>query len=576
MKLILKYLWKYKLALLLNFISVLSFILIELGVPVMLANIIDFGITPKDPAAVRQYGIYMGIIIVVGFIGQVALAYFASRISSDITRDIRDDLFEKTRSFSTSEVNQIGVSSLMTRTNNDAYQLLLFATTLLRTGMIAPMMLLGSIFLLMRTSPSLSIILFIAFMILIMIVIWIAIVTGKLSKKQQKNLDRINGIMRESLSGLRVIRAFNREDFQQGRFEEVNDAYTKVSKKLFYIMNAANPAFGWLLYVVVLGIVWFGSHQVNAGAIQVGQLTSFIDYVFHALFSLLMFTVIFVMYPRAAVSAARINEVLQMKPSIDENPNGVQTTEEKGVVAFENVTFAYSDNSESPVLRNISFTANPGETVAFIGSTGSGKSTLIQLIPRFFDVTKGRILVDGVDVRDYNAEALRAKIGFIPQKATLFSGTIRENLAFGKPNATMEEIEHAASIAQATEFISKIDEGYEYVLAEGGTNLSGGQKQRLSIARALVPQPDVYIFDDSFSALDYKTDAVLRGELKKHLGGATMLIVAQRVGTIIDADKIIVLNEGEIVASGTHRELLETSDLYYEIAASQLSKEELV
>lgn len=566
---------KYKKLLILNFLSVFSFILIELGMPAMLGKIIDDGINMQNAAVVRQYGFIMLGILVIGFVGQVCLAFFASRISSNIVRDIREEVFAKTRTFSTKELNDLGISSMITRTNNDAFQLMLFSQMLLRTGFIAPLMFLGSLFLLVRTSPSLSFVLLVAFAFLIGMVMWMAISTKKLSKVQQKNLDGINRIMRESLTGLRVIRAFIREKFQQERFQVVNDAYTKISKKIFYIMNAASPAFGFLLYGVVLAIVWLGSNYIVQGRIQIGQLTSYIDYVFHVLFSLMMFTVLFVTYPRAAVSAARIQEVLDTVASIDEAGKGITTSETQGFVAFEDVSFAFSDNSESPVLRNISFTAKPGQTVAFIGSTGSGKSTLIQLIPRFYDVTRGRVVIDGVDVRDYTAEALRGKIGFIPQKATLFSGTIAENLRFGAPNATDEELMHAADIAQATEFINSKEEGLDYVLAEGGTNLSGGQKQRLSIARALVTKPAIYIFDDSFSALDYKTDATLRGELKKYTTQSTVLIVAQRVGTIIDADKIIVLNEGEVVAVGTHKELLQSSDLYYDIAASQLSKEEL-
>ena len=528
MKLILKHMFKYKKLLILNFISVFSFILIELGIPAMLGKIIDDGIGAGNAAIVKKYGMIMVAIMIIGFIGQICLAFFASRIASNIVRDIRESVFEKTRTFSTKELNDIGVSSMITRTNNDAFQLMQFSQMLLRTGFIAPMMFMGSLFLLVRTSPTLSLVLLGAFTLLIGMVVWMAFSTKKLSKQQQKNLDGINRIMRESLTGLRVIRAFIREKFQQGRFKKVNDTYTKISKKIFYIMNAANPAFGFLLYGVVLTIVWLGSNYVVGGTLQIGQLTSYIDYVFHVLFSLMMFTVLFVIYPRAAVSAARIQEVLDTVPSIDEEGKGIVTTDTQGYISFEDVSFAFSDNSESPVLRNISFTAEPGQTVAFIGSTGSGKSTLIQLLPRFFDVSRGRILVDGVDVRDYDAKALRGKIGFIPQKATLFSGTIAENLRFGAQDATDEELMAAADIAQATEFINSKEEGLDYVLAEGGTNLSGGQKQRLSIARALVTKPAIYIFDDSFSALDYKTDATLRGELKKNTTDATVLMMQIR------------------------------------------------
>ena len=426
-----------------------------------------------------------------------------------------------------------------------------------------------------RTSPSLSWFVLGALPLLLVAVVVIAKFSEPLSTKQQKNLDRINGILRENLSGLRVIRAFVNEKFEESRFNKVNTAYAESSKSLFRLMAVAQPGFTFLFNIVMVLIIWFGTKQIDGGTLQIGDLIAFIEYIFHALFSFMLFASVFMMYPRAAVSAKRIQEALDAESQIKDPENPVTETDTHGYVTFENVTFAYPGHAESPVIRNVSFTAKPGETVAFIGSTGSGKSTLIQLIPRFYDVSEGRVLVDGVDVRDMSMAALRQKIGYIPQKALLFSGTIAENLRYGKEDATVAEMERAVDIAQASDFIAELPEGFDAHLSEGGTNFSGGQKQRLSIARAVIREPEIYIFDDSFSALDYQTDAKLRARLKQETTQSTVLIVAQRVGTIMHADKIIVLNEGDVIGMGTHEELLATCPVYYDIAASQLSEEEL-
>lgn len=566
---------RYKKYLLLNFICVFGFILIELGLPTILARMIDVGIRNNDFGYVKQQGILMVVITVVGIIMNILLGYFGSRITTNIVADIRDDLFKKIQSYSHQEYETLGVASLITRTTNDAYQIMLFLQNILRIGFMTPMMFVVSIYMVMRTSVSLSYYVIGALPFLLLSVVAIAKFSEPLSKKQQKNLDKINSILRENLSGLRVIRAFVNEKFEEKRFAKVNDNYTKSSKSLFRLMAVAQPGFYFLFNIVMVLIIWSGAVQIDAGSLQVGDLIAFIEYIFHALFSFMLFASVFMMYPRAAVSAGRIQEALDASPSIKEDPNGVSETKTKGYIEFKNVTFAYPGHSQEPVIRNVSFTASPGETVAFIGSTGSGKSTLIQLIPRFYDVSDGEILIDGVDVRDYRLSKLRDKIGFIPQKALLFTGTIADNLRYGKEDATQEEMERAAEIAQATDFISKKTDGYDELLSEGGANFSGGQKQRLAIARAIIRRPEIYIFDDSFSALDYQTDAKLRARLKKETTESTVLIVAQRVGTIMHADKIIVLNEGEVVGIGTHRELLENCPIYYDIAASQLSKEEL-
>lgn len=569
------YTMRYKKYLLLNFICVFGFILIELGLPTILARMIDVGIRNNDFGYVKQQGILMVVITVVGIIMNILLGYFGSRITTNIVADIRDDLFKKIQSYSHQEYETLGVASLITRTTNDAYQIMLFLQNILRIGFMTPMMFVVSLYMVMRTSVSLSYYVIGALPFLLLSVVAIAKFSEPLSKKQQKNLDKINSILRENLSGLRVIRAFVNEKFEEKRFAKVNDNYTKSSKSLFRLMAVAQPGFYFLFNIVMVLIIWSGAVQIDAGSLQVGDLIAFIEYIFHALFSFMLFASVFMMYPRAAVSAGRIQEALDASPSIKEDPNGVSETKTKGYIEFKNVTFAYPGHSQEPVIRNVSFTASPGETVAFIGSTGSGKSTLIQLIPRFYDVSDGEILIDGVDVRDYRLSKLRDKIGFIPQKALLFTGTIADNLRYGKEDATQEEMERAAEIAQATDFISKKTDGYDELLSEGGANFSGGQKQRLAIARAIIRRPEIYIFDDSFSALDYQTDAKLRARLKKEMTESTVLIVAQRVGTIMHADKIIVLNEGEVVGIGTHRELLENCPIYYDIAASQLSKEEL-
>ena len=552
-----RYTMRYKKLLFADFICVFGFILIELGLPTILARMIDKGIIPRDMDYIYQQGIWMVVITIIGVAMNILLGYFGARITTNIVRDIRDDLFEKIQTFSHSEYESIGVSSLITRTTNDAYQIMLFMGNILRLGFMTPVMFIASLYMVMRTSPSLGMYVLGALPFLLLAVVGIARLSEPLSKKQQKNLDGINGILRENLSGLRVIRAFVNEKFEESR-----------------LMAAAQPGFFFLFNIVMVLIIWSGTVQISHGDLEVGNLIAFIEYIFHALFSFMLFASVFMMYPRAAVSASRIQEALDMEPAIREE-EGVTETATKGYLEFKNVTFAYPGHAESPVIRNVSFKASPGETVAFIGSTGSGKSTLIQLIPRFYDVSEGEILIDGVNVKDYQLSALRNKIGYIPQKALLFTGTIADNLRYGKEDATLEEMERAIDIAQATEFVSQKPQGYDEPLSEGGTNFSGGQKQRLAIARAIIRNPEIYIFDDSFSALDYQTDANLRARLKKETTESTVLIVAQRVGTIMHADRIVVLNEGDVVGIGTHRELLETCPIYYDIAASQLSEEEL-
>ncbi|SFR61003.1 ATP-binding cassette, subfamily B, multidrug efflux pump [Streptococcus equinus] len=574
MKLIWTYLKRYPKWLVLDVIGALTFVVVNLGLPTALARMIDQGVTVGNKDKVYFWALVMLVVIILGMVGRVILAYAAGKITTNMIKDMRNDMYDKLQQYSHQEYEQIGVSSLVTRMTSDAFILMQFAEQTLRMGVITPLMMISSVVMILVTSPSLAWIVAVAIPFLVMVVYYVATRTRPLSEKQQSTLDKINQYVRENLTGLRVIRAFAREDFQEKRFGSKNDEYKDLSSRLFILTGLTEPLFVLIIISMIVAIVWFALNPLAHGELQIGNLVAFIEYSFHALFSFLLFANFFTMYPRMVVSSERISEVMAMPISIDPNEDGVTETATKGYLEFDKVTFAYPGETESPVLKDISFKAKPGETIAFIGSTGSGKSSLVNLIPRFYDVTLGKILVDGVDVREYQLKALRQKIGFIPQKALLFTGTIEENLKYGKSDATSEELQAAADIAQAKEFIESRDDRYQTHLAEGGSNLSGGQKQRLSIARAVVKKPDIYIFDDSFSALDYKTDAQLRARLKEVTQEATVLIVAQRVGTIMDADQIIVLDKGEIVGRGTHDELMQSNDIYREIANSQLNKAE--
>ncbi|NLQ55924.1 ABC transporter ATP-binding protein [Streptococcus mutans] len=569
------YLKKYPKWLLLDILGALLFVVVNLGLPTALARMIDQGITPADKQALYFWAFIMFIIVLSGIVGRITLAYASGRLTTTMIRDMRNDMYDKLQEYSHHEYKKIGVSSLVTRMTSDAFVLMQFAEMSLRMGIVTPLMMVSSVIMVLVTSPSLAWIVVFAIPFLILVIYYVAAKTRPLSEKQQNTLDKINQYVRENLTGLRVIRAFARENFQEERFDLKNRSYEKTSNRLFKLTGLTEALFVQIIIIMIVAIVWFSLDPLKQGTIKIGDLVAFIEYSFHALFSFLIFANIFTMYPRMAVSSKRIQEVMAMPISIDPNINGIKETKSKGYLEFDNVTFAYPGETESPVLHDISFKAKPGETIAFIGSTGSGKSSLVNLIPRFYDVTLGRILVDGVDVRDYNLKALRQKIGFIPQKALLFTGTIGENLKYGKKDASLAELHSAADIAQAKEFIESRAEKFDTHLAEGGSNLSGGQKQRLSIARAVVKKPDIYIFDDSFSALDYKTDSLLRQRLKEVTGNSTVLIVAQRVGTIMNADQIIVLDEGEIVGRGSHDELMKSNAIYREIANSQLNQQSL-
>lgn len=546
-----------------------------LGMPSMLAQMIDKAIVVNQMANAWPYVWGMAIFTVLGFISRVIRMYMTSRVVNNMTMEIRNDIYLKMLMLSHHEFQEFGVPSLTNRITTDAFVILQFTEMLLKQGMMGPVMMVFAVFMILSIAPHLGIRVLPAVFVIVIAVMITAKVTHSISQRQQGFLDKLNRILRESITGMRVIRAFNQEDFQNSRFLDVNQDYRQITGNLFKVLAAAPSIFSFVLNLSIAIIIYLGAQMIEVGDLQVGTLAAFIEYIFHGLFSLLIFANIFMMYPRASVSAGRLREV-QETPITVKNPDQPRRNESlQGTLEFRNVDFIYPD-ADQPVLRNISFTSKPGQTTAFIGSTGSGKSTIIKLIPRFYDVSRGQILVDGIDIRDYDLDDLRSMIGFTPQKALLFKGKISDNLRYGKQDADLDELIHASLISQAHEFVSEMDQGYDSDLTEKASNLSGGQKQRLSIARSIVADRQIYIFDDSFSALDYQTDAKLRASLKEETQNATTLIVAQRVGTIMHADQIIVLDQGRIEAIGTHRDLLKTSPIYYQIASSQLSEEELL
>lgn len=573
MKLILHYLKRYKKLFIINVISVFGFALVELGIPTIIADMIDVGVMNADTDYIIRMGFVVLLISLIGVSMTILLGYCCAKISTAITRDIRNDIFDYAQRFTAYEFNRFGISSMITRTNNDAFQIQMFVNVLLRTALMTPIMFVASIIMTARASLPLSGIIVATIPLIIIGVFVVAKISKPISENQQASLDSLNRISRENLSGIRVIRAFDNDAYEQRRFDDTNGKFTDYSKKLFKLMMMTSPIFFLLMNVAGLCIYWVAALLIQGGDLPLGQLVAFMDYLFHAMFSIMLFCTVFMMYPRAEVSAKRIEAVFDTVPLVHNDGKRKEGSQE-GTISFEHVTFVYPDGEE-PVLKDVSFTAKKGETIAFIGSTGSGKSTLVNLIPRFYDVSEGSIRIDGVDIRDYDLFELRSRLGVIPQKAFLFNGTIADNIRFGKPDATIEEVIQAAKTAQAYDFIMEKEHGFEEEITEGATNVSGGQKQRLSIARALVRKPDIYVFDDSFSALDFKTDATLRKELKKETGDAIVMVVAQRISSIMEADRIVVLNEGNVIGTGTHRELLKNCEIYKEIALSQLSEEEL-
>lgn len=505
----------------------------------------------------------------------VAVTFLSSRVAAYMGRNLRNQVYRKVISFSGAELNQFSTASLITRSTNDIQQIQMLATMIFRIVLYAPILGIGGVIKVFQTDVSMTWILALAVILIMLVVAVLFRVAMPRFTLLQKLIDKLNLVTRETLTGIMVIRAFSTEKHEEERFEQANRELTKTNLFVNRVMTFMMPTMMLIMNGITVLIVYNGAYAVDSGSMQVGNMMAFIQYAMQIIMSFLMITMMSIMIPRAGVSAKRINEVLETELSID-SPKAPERPdrEVKGLVEFDHVSFAYP-GAEEKVLSDITFTAEKGQTVAFIGSTGSGKSTLVNLIPRLFDVTEGAVRVDGVDVREMDLKDLRARIGFVPQKGVLFSGTIDSNIRYGKPDASEEEVRRAARIAQAWDFISEKTEGVSAPIAQGGTNVSGGQKQRLAIARAVAKEPEIYVFDDSFSALDYRTDVVLRRALKKETKDATTLIVAQRISTILHADRIIVLDDGCMVGQGTHQELMKTCDVYRQIAMSQLSEEEL-
>ncbi|HEX6799365.1 MAG TPA: ABC transporter ATP-binding protein [Ktedonobacterales bacterium] len=600
-----------------GFVLVLVFLqsLANLYLPTLMADIVDTGIVQGDTNYILRTGGVMLLITLGGTLCAIVSAYFAARTAVGFGRDVRAKLFGHVEGFSLHEFDTFGTASMITRTTNDTNQVQQVLVIMLTMMVSAPMMAIGGIIMALRQDVGLTWVLAAAIPVLVIAILLIFTRAIPLFRTMQLKLDKLNLILDEGLTGVRVIRAFDRDAYEQRRFEQANHDLTDTAITVNRIVAVLWPLMMLVLNVTTVAIVWFGSLRVDAGQMQVGSMIAFLQYAMQILFAFLMLSMMFIMLPRAAASATRINEVLDTPPSITDEPaapaapatangshkrnrNGATAEMDgmrpldvaadgatngngngahpvaPGTVAFEDVTFSYP-GAEEPALSHLSFEAHPGQVTAIIGGTGAGKSTLVNLIPRFYDVQGGRVLVDGQDVRSLPQAELRAKIGYVPQTAVLFSGSVAENIRYGDEHATDEQVRQATEIAQASEFIGEMSEGYNSTLAQGGTNVSGGQKQRLSIARALARRPEIYIFDDSFSALDYKTDSHLRAALKRETTGAAVLIVAQRVATVMDADQILVLDEGRLVGRGTHRELMESSPVYREIVFSQLSAEEV-
>ncbi|HOO31514.1 MAG TPA: ABC transporter ATP-binding protein [Thermotogota bacterium] len=520
-------------------------------------------------------GFRMVLVTLLSTLCTVLVAFIASKIAAASARTLRRDVFRKVENFSNTEFAQFSTASLITRTTNDITQIQLVVVMIIRMVFYAPIIGVGGVIKALEKSVSMSWIIALAVIVILGLVGIVFTIALPKFKKIQKLIDRLNLVTRENLSGLMVVRAFNTQEFEEERFEGANKDVTNTNLFVNRVMVSMMPVIMFVMNGVMLLIVWVGAHQIESSGMQVGDMMAYIQYAMQIIFSFIMLTMMFIMIPRASVSGVRVSEILKVKPQIKdpENPKVFPKTF-KGKIEFKDVCYKFP-GAEENILNKINFTAMPGQTTAIIGSTGSGKSTLLNMIPRFYDVCGGQILIDDIDIRDVNQHDLRDRIGYVPQKGILFSGTIESNLKYADENATQAEMEKAAEIAQAVEFIDSKDEGYESAISQGGTNVSGGQKQRLSIARALLKKPQIYLFDDSFSALDFKTDAALRRKLKKETGDSTMIIVGQRIATIKNADQILVLDEGNIVGTGKHNELMKSCQTYKEIALSQLSEEEL-
>lgn len=571
---LLKYLKPYTKQVVIVFILTFLQVMTEFFLPTLNADIINTGVVNGD----INYIIKIGALMLLVALGSTACAitanFFASKTSIYYATDLREKIFTKVESFSLAEFEKVSTSSLITRTTNDITQIQNVVMMVMRMMIGSPVMCIGGIIMIMSKDIKMALILVVVIPLIIIVAGIIMIKGMPLFKVMQKKIDKVNQLVRESLNGIRVIRAFDKTEYEKNRFNDSNTDLMQTAIKVNRIVSVLMPSLMLIMSFTNIAIMWFGGHRVDDGFMQVGDLTAFTSYMMLILMSIMMASMLFVMIPRASASAERINEVLNIEHQIKDPVTPVKTFNKKGYIEFDNVSFNYPGDGEK-VLENISFSASPGETTAIIGSTGSGKSTIINLIPRFYDVTSGTIKIDGIDIKELNQQDLRNKIGLVPQKAFLFSGTVAENLKYGKDDATEQQINHALEVAQAKNFVSEMKYGINSEVSQGGTNVSGGQKQRLAIARAIIRKPEIYLFDDSFSALDFKTDAKLRANLKQETINSTVIIVAQRISSIMDADRIIVIDEGKIAGIGTHKELLQNCDIYKEIANSQLEKEEL-
>ena len=552
-----------------------AMVMANLWLPDKMSEIVNNGIIKQDMPAIWHNGLAMILVTAAGELCSIIIGFLASRIATGVAQKLRMKLFERVESFALADFNKFSTASLITRSTNDIQQVQMTSILLLRLALMAPIMAIGGLQKAIHNAPDLSWIIALAVSVLLVVIAVLFVIAVPRFKKLQTLVDKLNLVTRENLVGLKVIRAFHNEKIEQKKFQQANTELNKMNLFVNRLMMLLDPIMTLVMNFSSVAIVWFGAHLISSGNLQIGNMMAFLEYAMQVIISFLLLSMVFIMVPRAAVSVKRVGEVLDTLPSIVDPQSPQQLPHDAtGKIEFKDVTFTYPD-ADLPVLSNINFTAEPGQTTAFIGSTGSGKSTLINLIPRFYDVSAGQILLDGVDIRNVKLEDLYDQIGYVPQKGVLFSGTIASNIKYGNAKASQELVEKSAKIAQAAEFISELKNGYKNDIAQGGSNVSGGQRQRLSIARAIAVEPNVYIFDDSFSALDFKTDAKLRLALAKETKHKTVLIVGQRINTIMNADKIIVLDEGKIVGQGTHQELMKDCEVYQEIAASQLSEDDL-
>ena len=552
-----------------------AMVMANLWLPDKMSEIVNNGIIKQDMPAIWHNGLAMIVVTAAGGLCSIIIGFSASRIATGMAQKLRMELFERVESFALADFNKFSTASLITRSTNDIQQIQMTSMMLLRLALMAPIMAIGGLQKAIHNAPNLSWIIALAVSVLLVVIAVLFVIAVPRFKKLQTLVDKLNLVTRENLVGLKVIRAFHNEKIEQKKFQQANTELNKMGLFLNRLMMLLDPIMTLVMNFSSVAIVWFGAHLISSGNLQIGNMMAFLEYAMQVIISFLLLSMVFIMVPRAAVSVKRVGEVLDTLPSIVDPQSPQQLPNDAtGKIEFKDVTFTYPD-ADLPVLSNINFTAEPGQTTAFIGSTGSGKSTLINLIPRFYDVSAGQILLDGVDIRQLKLEDLYDQIGYVPQKGVLFSGTIASNIKYGNAKASQKLVEKSAKIAQAAEFISELKNGYKNEIAQGGSNVSGGQRQRLSIARAIAVEPNVYIFDDSFSALDFKTDAKLRSALAKETKHKTVLIVGQRINTIMNADKIIVLDEGKIVGQGTHQELMKDCQVYQEIAASQLSEDDL-